>query len=146
MSTLKSRRNFLRNVGAASAGVLCTNIAFASSRPRGCRGLAPRGLHEVVSGVQSYGEEIQLVSVEAKGRRASRNAPARILVRVADQNQLVSFFQNPNGLPFDNVYVQDNQLTFIHKSQRFVVENLAPREFAGRVARMRLTGATVARV
>lgn len=119
------------------------NICFAGNHQLRYSGSTHRSLRKVISELQCYGEKIQVISNKNSSAGPKKSAPIRILVKVSDQDRLIAFFQNPKGLPFHDVHVQNNLLKFHHHSQEFLVENLSPVEFAHRARQIRRSNTAV---
>lgn len=129
-------------MGAASAGVFVPGITLADARPSKRTGIARHSLSKVSSTLSGYSDQLHLVglsaAVEATGSDLA--VPVHILASIDDQERLQTFFQNPDGLPFKNVHIQGNNLTFRYGSRDFIVENLPPDECSDRLAQIHRQG------
>ena len=144
-----SRRRFLRNVGGfvgtTSAGALFPNIVTADEIRSATRGgSARRSLLQVIQSLKNYSNDFRLCGLSAavEATNSRHSTPAHILVNADDPELLNAFFQNSHGLPFNQVFAQENILSFRFGSRDFYIENVTNGVFTDRIAQINRLGIT----
>lgn len=141
MKPTASRRQFLVQLGAASAGTLASGVSFAGERSAKRTGVARRSLRRVSRILENYSDAFCLYGPSAVVEAtAGDSAPPVHMLAKSSEKSIHAFFAQQGGLPFRKVYVDGNIMSFRFGSRDFIVENLPSDAYQDRMTHIHTQG------